>query len=114
MTEEIVQPKKINSLDELDKLEPGDMVFATIVIHKERKGDYMFFEGKTEGKYSFMDLFSRMLGTPIDCYKNTAEELQFNDGQVIIKQGDSQMYTIDNPKEYNKARRLMGLEEFPI
>ena len=113
MTDEIVQPKKVNSLDDLDKSKPGERVFA-IVIHEGRKGDYMFFEGKIDDKYSFLDPSSKMLGTSINCYRNTAEELEFNKGQVVIKRGDSQMYTIEEPEEYNKRRKLMGLEEYPI
>ncbi len=107
-----INPKKVNNLDELDQLEPGDRVFATIVIHDDRKLDYMFFEGKIDDKYSFMDPFANFPGAPVTCYRNTPEQLKFNNGQIILKMKDYQIYTIENPKEYNKRRKLMGLREF--
>jgi len=106
-----IKPKKVNCLDDLNKLVPGDKTFATLAISDEGNSDYMVYEGKINSKYSFMESW-KIPGSPVTCWRNTFEELQFNKGQIIIKPNDHERYTIDDPREYNKRRKLMDLEEF--
>ena len=112
MTEEL-KIKKVDSISDLEKLTPCEKVFAAPILDEENL-DFMYFEGKFGDKFSFLDPFHTFLGAPINCFRNSAEELKFNKGGIIVRYKGYKTYTIENPKEYNKARRLMGLEEFPI
>ena len=99
--------KKINKLEELKSLVPGDKVLSFEYGKKGDAGEIVTYEGVIEGKYAFMQQLGKEENFPITSWRNNADNL-FIDEKLSVLAADYDIYSPEMKCFQSKLNLIKG------